>query len=123
MYSLRKLGTALHKWSYASIRAYGGPSSVWRLVEEGGRYTCHVIVFARGKSKNAAMPDEERCSALSRFLQKKMQQHAPMPNRIEWRVHSLCRLSAPAARSVTVVANPRQQPRRAAGACGWSKAQ
>jgi len=68
MYSLRKLGTALHKWSYASIRAYGGPSSVWRLVEEGGRYTCHVIVFAREKSKNAAMPDEERCSALSRFL-------------------------------------------------------
>jgi hypothetical protein len=68
MYSLRKLGTALHKWSYASIRAFGGPSSIWRLVEERGRYTCHVIVFARGKSKNAAMPDEERCSALSRFL-------------------------------------------------------
>jgi len=32
------------------------------------RYTCPVTVFARGKSKNAAMPDEERCSALSRFL-------------------------------------------------------
>lgn len=32
------------------------------------RYTCPVTVFARRKSKNAASPDEERSSALSRFL-------------------------------------------------------
>jgi hypothetical protein len=32
------------------------------------RYTRPVIVFAGGKSKNAASPDEERSSALSRFL-------------------------------------------------------
>ena len=34
----------------------------------GWRYTRTVIVFAGEKSKNAASPDEERCSALSRFL-------------------------------------------------------
>lgn len=29
-----KLSTALHNWGYASIRFFGGPQKIWRLVEE-----------------------------------------------------------------------------------------
>lgn len=43
-----------------------------------------------------------------------------MPNCIVWRVHSPFRCSAPAARSVTLVAKLRQQPLRAACACALS---
>lgn len=56
MYSLRKLGTALHNRGYASIRAFGGPHSIWRLVEH----------------ENGALP------VLSSFLQEKRAKTPPV---------------------------------------------
>lgn len=56
MYSLRKLGTALHNRGYASIRSSGGPRSIWRLVEH----------------ENGAIP------VLSSFLQEKRAKTSPV---------------------------------------------
>ena len=57
-----KLGTALHNWGYASIRFFGGPHSIWRLVEE--EYGDIPLLSSFLQEKRAKTPPVRMKSAL-----------------------------------------------------------